>query len=388
MQSTDRPVFHVDRRGALANQMIQYMAALKFWSLVPECRISNVRLPDWGIDHPPIDSEGPVEIKRSELDMDFAGWASRMRAGSMRRLVFSCFGQRMECFLRPEVYQFIFQPPFKHPVGFDERYLVCHVRAGEVLDGHASNYTLTPVEFFADLVEETGLIPVFMGQTTENAYTTRLRERFPTAIFRPTREVLVDFETIRQSKNVVVGVSTFAWVAAWLSKADRIFMTVSGLLHPMQYPLANLLPFGDPRYRFYLFPINYAVSLDQHAAAHRRLVGSWRYVPQALLERQLSEAPRSPCPVEMMLEALDPEYYLETHRDVVAELESANADGARHHYRHWGFAEGRLPFRMDLAWYAERYPMAAFEVGQGDYRDFAHHYVAVGRTRGYRPTPP
>jgi hypothetical protein len=31
--------------------------------------------------------------------------------------------------------------------------------------------------------------------------------------------------------------------------------------------------------------------------------------------------------------------------------------------------------------------MAAFEVAQGDYSNFAHHYIAVGRARGYRPLP-
>jgi len=31
--------------------------------------------------------------------------------------------------------------------------------------------------------------------------------------------------------------------------------------------------------------------------------------------------------------------------------------------------------------------MAAFEVAKGDYANFAHRYIAVGRARGYRPLP-
>jgi hypothetical protein len=30
-------------------------------------------------------------------------------------------------------------------------------------------------------------------------------------------------------------------------------------------------------------------------------------------------------------------------------------------------------------------PLAGFEVAQ---RDYAHHYVAIGKARGYRPFPP
>lgn len=388
MPEHERPIFHVMRRGALANQMIQFMVALKFRSLVPECRISNVDLPDWNIHHPPIEGGEPAETQRSEIYLDLHDWARRMRAGTLRRAVFSCFGMRMEHYLHAAYYRAIFRPPpIAEGVGFDENHIVCHVRAGEVLDGHAVNYTLTPVEFYAEVFERTGLKPVFMGQTEMNPYTARLRERFPAAIFLDTREVIVDFETIRQSKNIVVGVSTFAWLAAWLSNADRIFMTVSGLLHPMQYPLADFLPFGDPRYFFYLFPINYAVPLEEHAEAHRRIAHLWRYVPSELLRKQMEQAPRVPCTPDIMMQAFDPEFYLDKHADVVLESGNRSADMARHHYTRWGFREGRLPFRLDEAWYARAYPMAAMEVSQGDYRDFAHHYVAVGRARGYRPAP-
>jgi hypothetical protein len=49
--------------------------------------------------------------------------------------------------------------------------------------------------------------------------------------------------------------------------------------------------------------------------------------------------------------------------------------------------EQRLPLRLSPAWYAARYPIAAFEVAQGDYSSLAHHYIAVGKARGYRPVP-
>ncbi len=44
-----RPVFSVDPHGRLANQMIQYLVALKFVDLLGgDCDISGVKLPAWG----------------------------------------------------------------------------------------------------------------------------------------------------------------------------------------------------------------------------------------------------------------------------------------------------------------------------------------------------
>jgi hypothetical protein len=154
----------------------------------------------------------------------------------------------------------------------------------------------------------------------------------------------------------------------------------------MQYPPVDLLPFGDSRYRFYQFPINYVGPLEQHAAAHRRLAPFWRYVPHETLRQQIHEAPRFMRNLDMMLAEFDAMFYLAMNPDVVA-IGGNDREFARHHYAGWGFDERRLPFLLNEVWYAKQYPMAAFEVSQGDYSDFAHHYIAVGRARGYRPVP-
>ena len=383
------PVFHMEPVGLLANQMIEYMVALKFKSLVPACRISNVHMPAWGIEHPAIDSPGPVAFARDQQHIDLLGLSNDMHAGKINRVDWLGYGQRLENFLPRERYVDTFVPPFRSAVGFGSEYLVCHVRAGEILDGSAPNYPLTPVEFFADLIAETGLKPVFMGQTAPNAYTNRLRQRFPNAMFLDTQDIVIDFETIRQSKNVVVGVSTYAWLAAWLSTtAENIFMTVSGLLNPIQTQVVDLLPFGDARFRFYLFPLNYAVPTERHAEIHRRIAPYWRYVSHDALKQMHTQIPRFPRQLETMLEWFDEDAYLAHYGDVGHAVRQGWLPNGRAHYINWGFRERRYPFAIDQVWYASEYPMAAFEVSQGDYTDLTHHYVAVGKARGYRPLPP
>ncbi len=382
------PVFHVHTLGALANQMIQYMVALKFVDLMPECRISNIDMPLWGIRHPPIDGPGPMTLERDQQHIDLPRLAAAMQAGEICRIDWQGYGQRMENFLPRERYRAVFVPPAGPPLGYGPEFLVCHVRVGENLDGSGPFYPLTPVEFYADLIERTGLRPVFMGQTGANPYTDRLRARFPNAIFRAEQDVLTDFETIRQSKNLVVGVSTFTWLAAWLSDADSIHLLVNGLFNPMQVRVVDLLPFGDSRYQFWLFPVNFAMPLADYADLHRRLQPYWRWLPHAQIQQQFAQAPRFERTLEMMLSAFDEAFYVAENRDVARVLREGYVASGRDHYQGWGFREWRYPFALDRRWYAAQYPLAGFELSQGDYTDFTHHYVAVGRDRGYRPVPP
>jgi hypothetical protein len=383
------PVFHLEPLGRLGNLMIQYMVALTFRDLVPGCQVSGISIPEWGIRHPRIESPGPVAVERQEQHIDLPGLAELVRSGAIKRIDWSGFGQRMENFLPPERYRSVFVSPFKQPVGFGADYLVCPVRAEEIVDGAVYDYPLTPVEFYRDIVDLTGLTPVFIGQTQPNAYVDRLRAAFPAARFRePQADVLVDFETIRQSKNVVVGVSSYMWLAAWLSReAENIYMAVSGLFNPIQRPNVDLLPYGDKRFKFFLFPINYGVPLKLHADAHRRMAPYWRQMPHEVLRGQFRDAPRVERNLDLMLECFDEAFYMAAYADVAAVGKDVPGFGRMHYLNH-GFEERRAPMRLDRAWYAGQYPLAAFEIAQGDYVEFEHHYMAAGRARAYLPNPP
>ena len=370
--------------------MIAYMVALKFTDMVGDCRISNISIPAWGIHHPPVASLGPTAVERREQKIDLPALAEQVLSGQIRRIEWTGFGQRMEQFLPREHYQNVFVSPFKAPMGYGPEYIVCPVRAEDILNGPNPEYVLTPVEFYRDITDMTGLMPVFIGQTHPNPYMDRIRAAFPDAIVRqPHDDPLVDFETIRQSTNVVIGVSTYSWLAAWLSHtAENIYLAVSGLFNPMQKTDVDLLPFGDARFKFFLFPINYAVPLERHAELHRRIAPYWRLMPHEPLRRQFADAPRFARDLDQALALFDEAFYLGANGDVAAVARNMEPGFARRHYAEHGFEERRLPMRLDPVWYASQYPLAAFEVAQGDYAEFAHHYMAIGKARGYHPVPP
>jgi alkaline phosphatase D len=81
----------------------------------------------------------------------------------------------------------------------------------------------------------------------------------------------------------------------------------------------------------------------------------------------------------------DEAFYLQDNADVAEAVKQGRVKSGRNHYCEVGFKQGRGCFALDPLWYCAEYPLAALEVGQGDYADFSHHYVEVGAMRGHKP---
>ncbi len=273
--------FHVQSKGNLGNRMILFMLALAVANKAGDCAMSGVDLDEWGRStgsHVPGWSDLVVGDEQS-IDMFSVSQFLATHPGS--RVVYRGYGQRMENFLPVDVYKSILTSDLHGVPVFDERFLVINVRSGDVVTGRFADYVLIPVDFYKFIVEATGLSPVFMGQLEANLYTDSLREAFPTALFLETQGPMWDFEVMRRASSLVTSVSTFSWAAAWLSNAKRVYMPVDGILNPLQYPKVDLLPIGDPRYEFFLFPVNHAVPLEDVAAAHEGMKDAWCKISHA-----------------------------------------------------------------------------------------------------------
>jgi hypothetical protein len=89
--------------------------------------------------------------------------------------------------------------------------------------------------------------------------------------------------------------------------------------------------------------------------------------------------------LDAMLQSFDEAFYVASNSDVADIVDAGFLASGREHYIRHGFTERRLAFALDPAWYATEHPLAAEEVAAGKYTDFVHHYLAVGKARGYRP---
>ncbi|MGH7044457.1 MAG: hypothetical protein ACREFY_20325 [Acetobacteraceae bacterium] len=394
MSGRAAPVVHLDPRGGLGNRMLQFLAAWRLASLVAGARLSGVALPEWGLVHPALPSGPGATVRLELLDpaagfaVDLALLAEALNAGVLARVELAHYAQHLGNFPPREVAGTLFPDTAAPLVRCGRETLLISIRGAEIFAAPHPDYTLIPIGFYRELVARTGLAPVFLGQLDPNAYTARLRRAFPRARFIESQGAMADFAMLCHAVNVVPSISTFAWTAAWIGHAERVFLPLSGFLNPAQCPAVDLLPLADPRYRFFLFPINYAVPVAAAPAAHRAMAGTWRLLRPEMLAALRQGRPRFRHDPHAMRAAFDEAFYLERYPDVAAAVALGGYPSGRDHYVHEGFAERREPFRLDRAWYAAAYPLAAVEVGQGDFADFHHHYVAVGAARGYRPLPP
>ena len=384
-----QPVLDVYLMGGFASRMIQYMVVRRIAAEVGDCLISNAVLPEWGIDHPVVAGGlgAEVAIPTSRSDFDLAEIVNWLRSGEKTRFQFKSYATWLSNFPDLDFCRSLFKTDPQEYPGFGPDYLVCSIRGGEILDGSYRNHVLLPIDFYADLARTTGLKLAFLGQIADNSYCNRLRQRFPEATFQPSQGPLADFQTFRNSKNLVLSVSTFPWLAAWLSRAEMIVLPMSGVFHPIQCPGIDLLPHTDARYRFYLFPKNDATSLDQVEVAHKAL--KWQSLPAEKIPALRATVYR--CPPQHLgqfVSMFDEEFYLKAHPDVARAVRAGGIPSGRDHYITHGFGEGRRCFPFDDRWYREQYPVASGEVELGLFESLRHHFVLVGAKRGYRPIPP
>jgi hypothetical protein len=358
-----RRVIVIHPLGYLANRMLQYMSALTLANRIDGCTIVNVSLPEWGIEIPD-DTQNELFSENVELcewdpfQLHIQSLCSAANQTDSIRILVADYLQRIEFFMHPQFYRKVFPEPSNVPKKLTEKHLLINIRAAELLNG-ILHYPLLPVAYYEDIVARTGLEPVFVGQLTPSRYVDLLRKRFPKARFIDSQGARSDFDLIRSAKNIVVAISTFSWLAAWLSEAETIFLPLSGLFNPAHLRECDLLPLDDIRYRYFLFPLNFGLPEIDSLQHHERIKGRWKEISSRQVALLKTAAP-----------------FLRVPRVNYDE----NGRPAR-------FARGS-GITFDPVWYTHEYIDAAMEISEGWFEDPLHHYLEIGRLRGYRPTPP
>lgn len=273
-------------RGRLGNQMAQYLVAMRLRQLVGDLEVSGYNMPEWGLVAPVREQGNRAWPELSGNLFDLRQVARRMKAGKLDRASLSGFGFRLEHFPSSQESRkwFVSSGSAQEVLGDDE--LLINVRAEDILGrGIHPDYGLLPIGFYRALVRQTGLKPVFQGQIEAGPYVDGLLNALPEARVLPSQGAAADFQIIRQAKNVVLSLSSFTWIAAWLSEARQIHVPVYGFFNPRQRPDIDLLPVADARYRFYAFPVRQWTGSPAQLDDLRRDRSSFREMPAAEVRR-------------------------------------------------------------------------------------------------------
>ena len=205
------PVVHVDILGKMGNRMMQFMTAHAIARRVPDCRISNIDIPECNLAYEEIpegdDYKAVVTYSQEQATaglVDIENIATLLRDGKLKRVVLSGYCQHIANFGSPGQYASFFSQPLADAPGYGPDELLVNIRMGDIANGHHRDYILLPIEFYVEVIKSTGLRPIFLGQIEDNAYCRQLQAVFPEACFVNSRGAGHDFECIRRSKNIPI----------------------------------------------------------------------------------------------------------------------------------------------------------------------------------------
>ncbi|WP_426957726.1 hypothetical protein [Muricoccus radiodurans] len=248
------PVIRLNATGGLGNRMFECLFAHRLAAEIPGAVITGTPLPQWRLRFPDLRLPRPSLFLQGHRP-DLLRVKALFRDGLLRGVETNSLACRMELLPALAAARALFSPPRIEHLRFGADTLLINIRGAEILGPRHKDYRPLPFAYYTRLIDETGLQPVFMGQLGDDVHTTALRSRFRGATFEPSRGPMEDFAAIRTAPHVVLPVSTFSWLAAWLSEsAETIHLPIIGFYHPRRRPEVDLIPLADPRYRFHLFP--------------------------------------------------------------------------------------------------------------------------------------
>ncbi len=387
------PVIWINPQGNMGNRALQYLAAAGVQHLVPDAKVTNINLPEWDKVAPapaphPVDAAGTGE---GRYQFDKEGMADCLRRGVIQGLRVESFTFHLDHYPPRDACRRLLGPAVggEAAEGFGPDVLVCSIRGGEILGGRHGDYFPLPPAYYRALAERTGLELVFHGQFGTDIYAQSLRDAFPNARFYPARHPCHDFETLRRSVNIVLPISTFSWLAAWLSEARRVFVPVAGMFNPIQHPDQLYLPLDEPGFEFDLFPFAKSVDLFGQPAAFARLQSllaeAMRPVGNDEL-RQIIARGRHLGRGRVLTAGFDPDFYLSRYPDAADFVRDEHGSALEHFVRQ-GWDARLLPLAFDSHFYLATHPDAAMAVAEGHFASPLEHFQRVGYGRGYLPRP-
>lgn len=341
--------------GNIGNKMIQYMVCCKLQNLISGSKICNICIDDFNIKNSPsiINSHENTLVLNDHMDICFDSIVNYASQHSDLKISLEGFFQKLEFYPSVADCRELFHSDIELQEVFADDELVINIRCGELITGQVSWYPILPVAFYEHIIEVSGLKPVFVGQLDNALYVEKIKQAFPDARYIPSKGALYDFQLVRSAKNIAIAVSTFSWLAAWLSHAKNIFYPLAGFLNPAlqkaydQVELfTNFAPMDDARFRFFQMPFfqNEEISgLIQH---HASFYGKIYEVPP----ESVANLKSTPFVKKKILPAY------------------ANSKG-----------------KVDPLWYLKEYPIAAREISEGYYSSVSQHYEEIGWKRNYSP---
>jgi len=337
-----RPSVIVDLLTAsLGDGLYLFFAAKALIAKVGHGTISNANFAEWGLKFPklnPAEYDRVIVIDKIE-EFNIELISNSIRQGETLFVKVRHHLERQSLYLSKDYYNRFF-PIISDCYVAGENEILINIRAGDITSGGTHWYPLVPINFYKDVIEKSRLTPIFMGQLDSSEYVRELRAAFPNAEFKASRGPIDDFDMIRRASYIIPSVSTFSLAAAWLSDARTIHLPLNGFLNPAHMREIDLVPVDDLRYRFYLFPLNFALPEEAALIHHKKIDGSWAEISRSklhVLQRNSPLITRSASALDSQpVQDFDEKFYIHAHIDAALAVSNGWYEDGLHHYKDIG----------------------------------------------------
>lgn len=342
-------IFRVSNLGNLGNRMMQYISASYFINIFPGSSLANIYLPEWKIEHKDLDANDLAKLNILDINDSFSNpeeVIEKIKLFKPDVVNFTGYLQKIFLFGSCDFWSAKFVNKEYVDLSFSEKEIVINIRSNELLYG-LWQYPIIPIEFIKKVIRETKLNPVFVGQMEDNAYCDEIRECFPNARYINHVSPMFDFEVLRRSINSLVAISTFSFIANWLSNASKIILPIYGFYNfPASYGEIDLIPIGDKRFSYYLLPFIGGISEAKMQSISEEI--SIRSFPVS----------------ENYIKKIKSRFALFEQNDVNEKIYVNNS------------------------WYLSKYLDASMDISKGFYKDSKDHFLRRGIWEGNMPDHP
>jgi hypothetical protein len=244
-------IIRIEPYGRLGNLMGQLMFAdhVKRRCL-QRVAIEGYNIPEWCLKEPLSDAPSSDIVVGSYLTRSslLCAMIDAYRP-ALVNLVTPIF--RVGSYGKPEDYFHLFRES-EPIVSIPDDCLVIHVRAGDVSTLTNDKYGPLPIRYYQYLLAQTALRPLFICEPGRTPYLELLKATFPKADTIGGTSAIDDFQIIRSAKNVALSVSSFSWMATFLSsRVQQIHLPLAGHFDPADDLTPDFLPLNDTRYIFH-----------------------------------------------------------------------------------------------------------------------------------------
>jgi len=253
----------VQSRGRFANQVIQAMAAQQIKEDLELSKLYLPKIPSWGIakssNYEFREYQLRIEIKTrlsKTIRVGGAGgeWRQSLQQSEFHRVHLVGSGQYFRNFDRQRRFaqELLQRKLFDNCCVRDTQLIrklkdfhLVHIRQGDIFKNATlsrPDYYPLPVSFYEDLALKSPKPLAFIGEVDANPdYVSMLRARCKSSFIVPPGCIHRDFNLLREAEIMSTAISTFSWLAGWLSdNAFEINLPIAGFLNQKIRPDIDL----------------------------------------------------------------------------------------------------------------------------------------------------